>query len=177
MIYRFLIKLGYRVNCKTGKCSCVTNGFDFLLLISYIVISGCNLVESEPSYLAWWLNIVIIARIVSKNVIEIQRIKKPYKENQRNDPSCIKEIIVVRFLPNRTIFEVAITGFMLLLMLICIIYAPQLNLNPKEGLCRILFMIIGIIVLIFSFLEDSLRIIEQLYDAELEPLIIQIENT
>lgn len=173
MIYELLIKLGYRVNCKTGNRFRLINNIDIIFLIAYIVTSTYNFIISEPSYCVWWLNILIMIRIIIRNVLETKRIKEPPSEE--HDSTNVRKIIIIRFIPYRTIFEAGITVCMFASMIIGRIYGTAQELT--SGSFGIWFTFIGFAVLLISFLEDLLKIMEQLYDAKIEPLVIQTEHT
>ena len=170
MIYELLIKLGYRVNCKTGNRFQLINNIDIIFLIAYIVTSIYNLFISEPSYCVWFLNILIMIRIIIRNVLEMKRIKEPHSEEY--DSTNVRKIIIIRFIPYRTIFEAGITVCMIASMIIGCIHGRMSAQELTSGSFGIWFTFIGVAVLFFSFLEDLLKIMEQLYDAKIEPLVI-----
>lgn len=175
MIYELLIKLGYRVNCKTGNRFQLINNIDIIFLIAYIAISTHNFIISEPSYCVWLLNVLIMIRIIIRNVLETKRIKEPHLGGR--DSTNVRKIIIIRFIPYRTIFEAGITVCMIASMIIGCIYGKMSAQELTSGSFGKWFTFIGLAVLVFSFLEDLLKIMEQLYDAKIEPLVIKTEHT
>ena len=155
-MYKLLTKMGYCIKDNNGKHFFGWNISDIVCLSLYFTVSIYNLAISSPSYSVWVLNLAIMVRIIIRNTIEIKELKNFYSKT--NDLHVNQ---FINWHSNKLVAEVSVN---------------HLRFGVIDNTFGTFFFAIGFIVLLLSFGEDLLRIIEKMYYAVLPSQTIQ-ENT
>ena len=154
---KILKNCGYYVGDENGKVNIKTNILDFVLFTVYFIISLANSISSAPSYTIFMLNIISISRLILKNYFEQCKIIKKMPNNEGYVPANITQV---------HFFKIVVETVALILLFIFIIW----NAVSNNNISAIKLMVI--IVLIVTWAENILCVIERLYDAQPMPLII-----
>ncbi len=154
-VLQTLDKFGYDVKNKNGNTNQRLNFFDVILLIIYCSLSTRNLVVSDPSHWLFWVNAIVLARMIVANMIEQKKSVRNFKGKYGDE---IPENTTRIHLP-RIVFEWTVL-FVTLLFYVCF--------WDLEGQDRVI-QLTGFLVLTLSLVESILKVIERLYEATPKP--------
>lgn len=158
---KILKKCGYYVENENGRGNLKANVLDCVLFTVYFILSLINSLSSDPSNLVFILNTISISRLILKNYIEQCKIVSKFPVTEEYVPANITIVHVLK---------IAIESTALLLLLIFVCYNAYTG-NASSGV-----ILMVVIVLIVTWIENILCIFERLYDAHPIPLVIHQER-
>lgn len=146
-----LKKWGYYIGDENGKKNWKTNALDCVLFTVYFILSMWNSMSVNPSKTVFILNTISIGRLILKNYIEQCKIvSETSEENQEDGPLKITAIHLLKIM-------VEITSLVLLL--------GSALWNSWSGTMENAITYTMMVVLIITWFENLLCMIERLYDA------------
>lgn len=155
---KLLRKCGYSIGCEKGNINIKTNICDCILFTTYGIISFCNLLKSSPSNIIFFLNIISIGRLIIKNYISQCRIIAQYSHKSEYEGFSIE---LTKLYYGKTIGELVATVFFCI-TLIC---------NIVDGTYKLIMSVIISIIILVTWTENFLNVLEILYDAKQVPML------
>lgn len=161
-IVLFLEKFGYTVNDTSGKTNYFYNIFEFLIQSVYFGLSLFNAIgklnpENTISLVTLAINVLVLAKIWVKNMKNANRADKGKQNIKELESFCGVVRVQVKVYERKMIF----TNAMLVMAGALIVYSQFFGytsvFDPKA--------IIGIIVVVTSFIDGILNILENMYQA------------
>lgn len=154
---KILKRCGYYVGDIKGKINWKTNVLDCILFTVYFVLSLVNSLSSNPSNLVFILNTISISRLILKNYIEQCKIISKFPVDEGYISANITKVHFLKIM-----FEAS--ALILLLIFVC--------WNKYSGNASSAVILMVIIVLGVTWIENMLCMFERLYDAQPIPLIM-----
>lgn len=150
----FLALCGYEVKSVHKLQNLTMNIIDVFLIAGYFILSIMNVLQSTPSNLLIFINAIMLARFIVKNIIEQSRIV--------NSASGVnkKGITLVHWT------KIIIESFCMIFLVICLAEIEVKAIGLADG-----GQIIAVAVLVVTLLENGWTILERLYDAVPKPLL------
>ena len=161
-IVLFLEKLGYVVNDASGKTNYSYNLFEFIVQSIYFFLSLYNSISflnpaNAISLMAWTINILVLAKTWVKNMKNAHRLVKGKTNIKELEPFCGVVRVQVKVYERKMIFANVMLGIAGSLTLYFLIFGYTSAFDPKA--------IVGIIVVVTSFVDGILSILENMYQA------------
>lgn len=144
---------GYRVNSTPKECNPILNIFDAACLVAYIFFSLINLRGSDPSWSLLFVNATIMNRFIVKNIVELNKVKQSGINDGKKAISLIHVI------------KIAVEITIMIVLTISFVYFKY----KMDNLMSVKFIVC--FVLIVTFIEDFIGILERLYNAVPKPLL------
>ena len=144
---KFFNWCGYTVNSPNNLQRPVLNIVDIALVLIYTVLSFRNLLIAKPSVSILIINVVILLRLILKNVIEQGKIADSQDDKNKDHISIVY------------IVKIVLEACTLILLLAFFIWSVNVT-----GDLSIVKFIAGV-VLVLSFFDNIWTIFERLYDA------------
>lgn len=161
-IVSFLEKFGYIVNDTSGKTNYSYNLFEFIVQSMYFFLSLYNAIRflnpaNTISLVAWTINILVLAKAWVKNMKNAHRLDKGKPNIKELEPFCGVVRVQVKVYERKMIFTNVMLGIAGSLTLYSQIFGYTSAFDPKA--------IVGIIVVVTSFVDGILSILENMYQA------------
>lgn len=155
---KILQRCGYYVGDVKGKINWKSNLLDCVLFTVYFILSLANSISSNPSNLVFILNTISISRMIVKNYIDQCKIVSKFPVD---NGYVSANITIVHF--SKIVCETS--ALILLLVFVC--------WNKFSGNASSAVVLMIIIVLGITWIENILCMFERLYDAQPLPLAIR----
>lgn len=173
---KILKKWGYYIGNEEGIINRKSNIMDFVLFTAYFLISLYNSLSSNPSKWVFGLNTISIGRLILKNYMEQCKIISEFPKKEGYVSANMTKVHVIKI-----VGEVAA-----LVLLISAVGWNKLNDKFNNNMSSsitlsggvssaITFMVI--VVLIVTWVENTLCMFERLYDAKPMPLAFVTQQT
>lgn len=158
---KLLKKCGYYIGNENGKINWKSNILDCVLFTVYFVISLVNSLSLNPSNSIFVLNTISISRLILKNYIEQCKIVTKFPQKEGYVPT---NITMVHFL------KIVSETSSLILLLMFVVW-NKFSSSMSNGV-----VLMVIIVLVETWIENVLCMFERLYDAQPIPLVMNQIN-
>lgn len=154
---KILKRCGYYVGNIKGKINWKSNVLDCVLFTVYFILSLFNSISSNPSSLVFILNTISISRLIIKNYIEQCRIVSKFPVDEGYVSANITKVHFLKIMCEAS-------ALILLLIFVC--------WNKFSGNASNAVVLMVVIVLGITWIENMLCMFERLYDAQPMPLVM-----
>lgn len=159
---KILKRCGYYVGDVNGKINWKSNFLDCALFTVYFILSLINSLSSNPSNLVFILNTISISRLILKNYIEQCKVVSKFPVDEGYMSANITKVHFLKILCEAS-------ALILLLIFVC--------WNKFSGSASNAVILMVVIVLSVTWVENILCMIERLYDAQPIPLVMYQEKS
>ena len=161
-IVSFMRKMGYIVNDTSGRTNYSYNLFEFIVQSMYFFLSIYNAISlvnpaKTISLAAWMINILVLAKTWVKNMKNAHKLDKGELNIKELEHFCGVVRVQVKVYERKMIFTNVMLGIAGSLILYSLIFGYTSAFDPKA--------MVGIIVVVTSFVDGILSIFEDMYQA------------
>ena len=154
---KILNRCGYYVGDIKGKINWKSNLIDFILFTVYFILSLINSLSSNPSNLVFVLNTISISRLILKNYIEQCKILSKFPVDEGYVSANITKVHFLKILCETS-------TLLLLLIFVC---WDKFSGNASSAVVLMVVIVLGV-----TWIENICCMFERLYDAQPMPLVI-----
>jgi hypothetical protein len=152
---------GYTIGNERGRKNVKSNLADAGLSFTYLCLSLMNSLGSNPSDVVFFINAITLGRLVIKNFIEQSQVASKAKEDSSDlEVSGFTTIHLIKIV-------IEVTAIMFLVIFYCWNKVNQVNMSYV--------LLTVVLVLVMTFLENVMCVLERLYDAHPRALMWKVQ--